>query len=255
MALDKLVDSAQLDSDIASVANAIRTKGGTSAQLAFPQGFVDAVEAIPTGGGGFDFADKAWPTGTIVTAQTSIFRGCFGQRTGITRIEAPNATSASDEAFRACTGLESVYLPNLQTVETYAFNSCTSLVGLVLPKLKLISQNFANGCSNLVYVDFGDLTGKSTPLHQGDAFQSCTKFSVLIIRKTSLVPIPNVNSFNGTPFASGGTGGTLYVPSALISSYQSATNWSTLLGYANNSIQAIEGSQYENYYADGTPIT
>lgn len=51
MAVDKLVDSTQLDADLTSVANAIRTKGGTSAQLAFPSGFVSAVEAIPTGGG------------------------------------------------------------------------------------------------------------------------------------------------------------------------------------------------------------
>lgn len=52
MALDKLVDSTQLDTDLTSVANAIRTKGGTSAQLAFPAGFVSAIDAIPTGGGG-----------------------------------------------------------------------------------------------------------------------------------------------------------------------------------------------------------
>lgn len=37
--------------DLTSVANAIRTKGGTSAQLAFPAGFVSAIQAIPTGGG------------------------------------------------------------------------------------------------------------------------------------------------------------------------------------------------------------
>lgn len=41
-----LVDGA----DLTSVANAIRTKGGTSAQLAFPSGFVSAVQAIETGG-------------------------------------------------------------------------------------------------------------------------------------------------------------------------------------------------------------
>ena len=52
MSVDKLVDSSQLDTDLTSVANAIRTKGGTSAQLAFPAGFVSAVQAIPTGGGG-----------------------------------------------------------------------------------------------------------------------------------------------------------------------------------------------------------
>lgn len=52
MAIDKVIDSAQLDADLTSVADAIRTKGGTSAALAFPAGFVSAVEAIETGGGG-----------------------------------------------------------------------------------------------------------------------------------------------------------------------------------------------------------
>lgn len=49
MAVDKLVDSAQLNTDLTAVANAIRAKGGTSASLAFPAGFVAAVEAITTG--------------------------------------------------------------------------------------------------------------------------------------------------------------------------------------------------------------
>lgn len=51
MAVDKLVDSTQLDADLTSVANAIRTKGGTSAALAFPADFVSAIAAIPSGGG------------------------------------------------------------------------------------------------------------------------------------------------------------------------------------------------------------
>jgi hypothetical protein len=49
MAVDKLVDSNQLDANLTSVANAIRAKGGTSAQMALPTGFVSAVQAIPTG--------------------------------------------------------------------------------------------------------------------------------------------------------------------------------------------------------------
>lgn len=52
MAVDKLVDSTQLDADLTSVANAIRTKGGTSASLDFPADFVTAIAAIPSGGGG-----------------------------------------------------------------------------------------------------------------------------------------------------------------------------------------------------------
>lgn len=48
MALDKLVDSGQLDTDLTSIANAIRTKGGTSGALSFPNGFISAVEAVKT---------------------------------------------------------------------------------------------------------------------------------------------------------------------------------------------------------------
>ena len=51
MAVDKLVDSTQLNADLTSVANAIRAKGGTSASLAFPGGFVDAIGDIETGDG------------------------------------------------------------------------------------------------------------------------------------------------------------------------------------------------------------
>lgn len=60
MSADKLVDSTQLDSDLTSVANAIRAKSGGSSQLAFPAGFVSEIQAIPSGGGG----------GTSITVET-----------------------------------------------------------------------------------------------------------------------------------------------------------------------------------------
>lgn len=50
MSVDKLVDSTQLDSDLTSVANAIRAKSGGSGQLAFPAGFVSEIGNIPSGG-------------------------------------------------------------------------------------------------------------------------------------------------------------------------------------------------------------
>lgn len=52
MAVDKLVDSTQLDGNLTSVANAIRAKSGGSGQLAFPAGFVSEIGNIPSGGGG-----------------------------------------------------------------------------------------------------------------------------------------------------------------------------------------------------------
>ena len=45
--------------DLTSVANAIRTKGGTSGTLAFPNGFISAVEAIVT---------AQWTEQTVSTA-------------------------------------------------------------------------------------------------------------------------------------------------------------------------------------------
>lgn len=53
MAIDKAIDSAQLDADLTAVANAVRTKGGTSASLAFPAGFVSAIGSL-AGEGSYD---------------------------------------------------------------------------------------------------------------------------------------------------------------------------------------------------------
>ena len=46
-----MADYKATTAEFQSVANAIRTKGGTQAQLEWPTGFVSAVQAIPTGGG------------------------------------------------------------------------------------------------------------------------------------------------------------------------------------------------------------
>ena len=60
------------DTDLTAVANAIRTKGGTSESLEFPSEFVAAIENIPSGGGGAitieDTADSAGGTVRTITA-------------------------------------------------------------------------------------------------------------------------------------------------------------------------------------------
>lgn len=70
MAVDKLVDSTQLDADLTSVADAIRTKGGTSAQLAFPADFVSAINAISGGGGGLEHVAQYTTTADAKTTGT-----------------------------------------------------------------------------------------------------------------------------------------------------------------------------------------
>lgn len=55
MALDKVVDSAVLDAQLTSIADAIRSKGGTTDQLTLA-GMVAAINAIQTGSGGIQSA-------------------------------------------------------------------------------------------------------------------------------------------------------------------------------------------------------
>lgn len=46
-----MADYLVTDTELTGVADAIRTKGGTSAALVWPSGYVDAIDAIETGGG------------------------------------------------------------------------------------------------------------------------------------------------------------------------------------------------------------
>lgn len=51
MAYDKVVDSSVLDAGLKAIADAIREKGGTSDNLAFPTAMAEAIAAIEAGGG------------------------------------------------------------------------------------------------------------------------------------------------------------------------------------------------------------
>ena len=159
----------------------------------------------------------------------------------------------SQYAFAGRTSITSVNV-SCSNINISAMENCTGLVTAVIKKTasSRAGNNFLKGCTRLKTVDFAYFNGQIGQ----NTFQNDSSFDTLIIRNTDHIAElwGGVGTFNGTPFASNGTGGTMYVPSAMISAYQSASNWSTILGYANNSIQAIEGSPYENAYADGTPI-
>ena len=60
MAYDKVVDSAVLDAGLKQIADAIREKGGTTDNLAFPAAMAEAIAAIEAGG------DISFTNGIIV---------------------------------------------------------------------------------------------------------------------------------------------------------------------------------------------
>jgi hypothetical protein len=112
-----------------------------------------------------------------------------------------------------------------------------------------VSSAFFNG--RLEVGDFGQL---QTNGFGNNFFLNCP-LKTLIFRYNGVCPLNSTGAFNSTPFANGGEGGEIYVPSAQIENYKVATNWSTVHGWGTITWKAIEGSQYENYYADGTEVT
>lgn len=245
MAVDKLVDSTQLDSDLTSVANAIRAKSGGSSQLAFPAGFVSEIGNIPSGGGYTkdDFLDPSKPTGSIVSdvaMSTQLgYSAIMKRRTGITSVFLSEATFISDESFQ----------------------NCSNLLTFVAPKAKTVGTNTLGTCNALTSVDIGGASGSSDGIKRS-AFNASSNLNCLILRQTSVIKLDNVNAFSGTKFASGGAGGTIYIPKSLYdhlgdgtaNDYKAASNWTTMDGYGTITWAKIEGTTYETHYVDGTAI-
>ena len=176
----------------------------------------------------------------------------------LTSYESNEVTQISSSLFRGYSYLTSIKIPNCTRMMGYALAQ-TQIEYIVLPSIQRLGlwvpgiragETF-DSCTKLKAADLGaslvDLTNT--------VFNKCSLLTTVIIRSNSVVPLGGIGVFNSTPFVSGGTGGTLYVPQALVSQYTQATNWSTIIGYANNQILPIEGSIYETQYADGTPIS
>lgn len=216
-----------------------------------------------SGGGGTDYLEKRMTNAEVLEYSNSDItsvaaHSCRGW-SNLKGIDLPNITSLGDNAFYG-TGITRLFLPEITSISGAAvFRACTSLKSVVFKKSVSVTgtaQTFY-GCTALESFDTnGGRIG-------GNDFNGSTALKTIVVRGSSVITLAATNALDNTPFKSGGTGGTLYVPNDLISSYQSASNWSTILGYANNSIKSIESTHTDPnapidltlYYADGTPIS
>lgn len=257
------------DTSLTSVADAIRAKGGTNEPLFFPDGFVSAVESISTGSvEGLtldDFVQKNLFVGDVVLNKaTSIRQLAFYKNTGITSLTSGTIGHIGSAAFQGCTNLESVNLPkgNITYYDSNHFQGCTNLKYVNLPEVTIGSNYMFANCSSLESITLPKMTSgtnrlfeQCTKLKKYDgvltsipnrAFTNCTSLDTLILRGNTVASLPDTNlAIGGTPFATDGTGGTVYCKAELIPQYQTATNWSVLYEAGTCTFLPIEGSEYE----------
>ncbi len=273
------------EESIQAIADAIRNKNGESTLYKVGE-MAQAILNIPSGGGitADDIAGGLVGVGALSMNGTVIKEYSFYRCTGITSFVAPNVTTLGGYAFTGCTGLTSIYFPNLTTFgnSKQGFQGCTSLTKIHMPKIGNCGDSLFKGCTSLVNVVFSQENtayGSTYQCFYGctnlekidigyntlstQTFYNCSKLDVIILRSDNAIcPMSNANTFQNTPFASGHTGGTIYIPEAMYNhlgdgsslDYKSASLWSTVDGYGTITWAKIEGSIYETQYADGTPI-
>lgn len=219
-----------------------------------------------------DIIDRSPITGAVVYntgTQTKLLTGHM-INTHITSFSSTKLTDAEQgvRAFYNCTELLSVSLPNLDINNTGkmadCFGYCTKLTTASLPKFKNGGSTMFTHCTALTTVDFSACTTVPQSTFEycsslqtldlpvctkinNTAFNSCTSLNALILRASSVCALSNQNSLQNTPLRGyGGTySGHVYVPSSLIASYKTASNWSSIYAAYNDIFKAIEGSIYE----------
>ena len=230
------------------------------------------------GGGGIsvdDIAANTAPSGAITLGNdvTTIKGHAFANKP-ITSITAPSVTLTESNALTG-TSITAITDSNFPSITTNAcfFNNMTSLLSIKLTRMKNLSSGSSQlrGNSNMVSAEFpscntvigascfyGDSKlelcdlGESTSIGNS-AFYNCSKLSVLILRRSSICALSNINAFSGSSLKSGGTGCDVYIPKSLYDQlgtggaddYKAAANWSVYDGYGTITWHPIEGSIYE----------
>lgn len=183
---------------------------------------------------------------TITTYGNSIFYGC----TGLTTITLPESMTAITYGFfNNCTNLTTVNFPsNLTSIGAYAFNECSNLVLTSLPNtITIIDSRGFWKCTKITlttlpsalttigqqaFYDCDGLTQITIPAGittiNDSAFTGCSNLTSVTILATTP---PTLSAGGKSVFPYSNTNFKIYVPSASLNTYKSATNWSELANY------------------------
>ena len=133
----------------------------------------------------------------LPSSETSIGASAFQSCYALSSIVIPSSvTSIGSSTFSNCYALSSVVIPSSVTsISSYAFNTCYALSSIVIPSSVTSIGNFA--------------------------FYNCFALGIVTINATTPPTLGGTNAFSTTYQKR------IYVPSASVSAYKAATNWST----------------------------
>jgi hypothetical protein len=156
----------------------------------------------------------------VTTIRANAFYACKA----LTTVSFPLATTIGKSAFEYCFDLTTANFPRATTINGYAFYNCTALTTASFPEVTTIGSSAFCSCFNLTTASFPEVTTIGS-----SAFCKCYNLKSLYLTGSSLCKLSNSNAFSSTPIGgystSAGTYGSIYVPASLLTSYQTATNW------------------------------
>lgn len=196
----------------------------------------------------------------------NMFQGC----SSLEEIVLNKPGYISQGMFSGCTSLRKVSMTNAVDVYSLAFNDCINLVEVDLPKCKLIRGNIFKSCNalknlkflshqdnwgqygdpirlciSLEYIYLSDISGFRSPSNS-TLFEGCNALKGIIL-SGEFVTLQSAYTYFPNWYDGSTPNLHFYVPRDLISSYQTATNWSGLYAEKSDIFRILE-----DYTVDGT---
>ena len=192
------------------------------------------VNGTLTSGSGTDELTQQLVMGTITSYSnstiTKLNNYAFCDCASLTSLDFPQVTSIGTYGVGRCTKLTHASFPAVTTIGNNAFDYCAALTSMKFPALTSIGGQAIGRCHKLASLELPNAAYISA-----NAFLTNRVMSSLTIGASTVCTLVNSNAFNSTPYAGYSTyfSGTpwIYVPSSLITTYQSATNWAYFSSY------------------------
>ena len=207
--------------------------------------YVDFPNVTTVGGYAFKAA-TALETVNLPEFTTAI--GAFDGCSALKSVNLPKIKSVGQYLFRGCSSLSGdlgdiIPIQNLEYISNGGFEKCTSLKTVNLQDTSQVKGSSFYGCTALESAEFAKVTDVPAKVFRGctvlktvklpvaefigfQAFRDCVSLQYVDFSGCSAVPtLEDVDAFQNVPASC-----SIKVPSALLSAWKTADNWST---YAN----------------------